>query len=206
MSKLTIPARSSSFASALDSLIVTSGDEKVTNTEAALESVVNTLEHGRDRGASVYVIGNGGSAAVAAHMANDLLNVGKLRALTLHDPSVLTCLANDYGYDNAYSRMVGTLAREGDLLIAISSSGKSRNICNAVEAAKSAKAKVLTLSGFREDNPLRRLGDVNMWISSQDYGMVEIAHLFILHNLADRLAQRAQGRQAEKVMLAAPDA
>ena len=206
MNKLTIAARSGSFATALGSVVVTSLDGNPVGSETALESIIDTLEQGRDHGASVYVIGNGGSAAVAAHIVNDFVNIGKLRAQTLHDPSVLTCMANDFGYDNAYSRMVTTLAREGDLLIAISSSGKSRNICNAVEAAKTAKAKSLTLSGFRGDNPLRRLGDMNIWVPGEDYGMVEIAHLFILHNLSDRLALRTRAKAGVDPLLASRDA
>jgi D-sedoheptulose 7-phosphate isomerase len=192
MGKLAIATRTSSFASVIDSLVVTSADLNSASPDTALEDIVDALD--RNRAASVFVIGNGGSAAVAAHIVNDFVNMGKLRALTLHDPSVLTCLANDYGYENAYARMVTTLARKGDMLIAISSSGKSKNICNAVEAAKAAGARTVTLSGFSTDNPLRRLGDVNIWVPSEDYGMVEIAHLFILHNLSDRLAQRQRAR------------
>jgi D-sedoheptulose 7-phosphate isomerase len=138
---------------------------------------------------SVYIIGNGGSAAVAAHIANDFVNAGKLRAITLHDAPVLTCMANDYGYDNAYARLLRTMARKGDILIAISSGGNSPNILNAVSAADEVGVRTVTLSGFKADNKLRRLGEINVWIPVEDYGLAEIGHLMILHNLADRLRE-----------------
>ncbi|CAM2007616.1 D-sedoheptulose-7-phosphate isomerase [Acanthopleuribacter pedis] len=138
-------------------------------------------------GGTVYVIGNGGSAAIAAHIVNDLVNVGGLRATVLHDAALMTCMANDYGYDQAYARMISTWARPEDLLIAISSSGNSANIRNAVAQMKQNGGAALTLSGFKPGNPLRGLGDLNLWLDSGDYGMVEVGHLFLLHHMADRL-------------------
>ena len=95
-------------------------------------------------------------------------------------------MANDYGYENAYARLLDTVLRPDDYVIAISSSGQSKNICQAVDMAKRHKAKVMTLSGFKESNPLRSLGDINFWLDSTDYGFVEVGHQFILHNLSDR--------------------
>jgi D-sedoheptulose 7-phosphate isomerase len=135
---------------------------------------------------AVYLIGNGGSAAVASHAQIDFLNVAKLRAQVLHEPSVITCMSNDYGYEHAYSRVLETMLRPNDLLIAISSSGKSKNIHQGVNKAMELGAKVITLSGFAGDNPLRHLGHLNYWLDSTDYGFVEIGHQFILHNLSDR--------------------
>jgi D-sedoheptulose 7-phosphate isomerase len=81
-----------------------------------------------------------------------------------------------------------------DMLIAISSSGNSANIRNAVSAAREIGAFSLTLSGFKGDNPLRTMGDTNVWLDSQDYGFVEIGHQFILHNLADRFNDKLKGQ------------
>jgi D-sedoheptulose 7-phosphate isomerase len=83
-------------------------------------------------------------------------------------------------------------ARE-DALIAISSSGQSANIRNAAAEMRRLGGKVVTLSGFKGDNPLRALGDFNIWLDSTDYGMVEIGHQFVLHNLADRIRLGMQG-------------
>jgi len=133
----------------------------------------------------IYIIGNGGSAGVAAHATTDFFNVG-IKASTLHESSLFSCLANDYGYEKVFSKQVEKLVDERDILIAISSSGNSMNIRNAVLAANKKKTLTITLSGFKANNPLRELGNFNVWLNSCDYGLVEIGHQFILHNVADR--------------------
>lgn len=135
----------------------------------------------------VFLLGNGGSAAIASHIRTDFVNSAKMRAVTLHESSVLTCFSNDYGYERAYERQICTMARDGDMLIAVSSSGKSSNILNAVDAATDMGCIVLTLSGFGYDNPLRTCGDLNAWLNSSDYGLVEIGHLFLLHYVTREL-------------------
>jgi len=107
--------------------------------------------------------------------------------MTLHDSSTLTCFSNDYGYENAFSRRVERLLTKNDVLIAISSSGQSANILNACKSASKNSASVFTLSGFNADNALRSLGNYNYWLNSDDYGMVEIGHLFLLHYISDLL-------------------
>lgn len=154
-----------------------------------IESLIKLLTHTRSNGGTLYVVGNGGSAAVASHAVTDFFNVGGLRAMTLHDSSTLTCFSNDYGYEHAFSRRVERLITKQDVLIAISSSGQSDNILNACKSAADQSATVITLSGFKADNPLRKLGDFNYWLDTDDYGMAEIGHLFLLHYLADLLAQ-----------------
>jgi D-sedoheptulose 7-phosphate isomerase len=155
--------------------------------EAALGGATELLTQLRARKGQLYVIGNGGSAGVASHAVTDFLNVGRLRAFTIHDPSLLTCMSNDYGYEVAFANILRTLASRDDVLIAISSSGKSMNIRNAAVAMHQLGGICITLSGFASGNPLRTMGDLNFWLDSSDYGMVEIGHQFILHNIADRL-------------------
>jgi D-sedoheptulose 7-phosphate isomerase len=166
---------------------VTDATGKPRDAEAAIVDLVATFTQLRSRGGRLYLVGNGGSAGVASHAVTDFLNVGSLRASTLHDPALITCMSNDYGYEAAFARIIHTVASAGDILIAISSSGQSANIRNAAAEMRTLRGKVVTLSGFKSDNPLRSLGDVNFWLDSSDYGMVEIAHQFILHNIADRL-------------------
>lgn len=170
--------------------MVASVDGRPEDTDAAIAVMLDRLSTLRFAGGSVYIIGNGGSAAVAAHIQNDLFNKGKLRAHVLHEPSLMTCMSNDFGYEQAFARQVGQYARKGDLLIAISSSGKSPNILQAVAGAREAGANVVTLSGFAADNPLFTRGDINFWSPSGDYGEVEVSHLFLLHYVADCLAER----------------
>ncbi len=165
------------------------------DTEQAMAGMVALLEDLRERGGHLYLVGNGGSAGVASHSVTDFLNVGKLRAATLHEPSLLTCMSNDYGYEAAFARIVATVATSADVLIAISSSGQSANIRNAAAAMRKLGGTTVTLSGFRRDNPLRLMGDFNVWLDSADYGMVEIGHQFVLHNIADRIRLGMQGNR-----------
>lgn len=147
----------------------------------------------RESARFLFLVGNGGSAAVASHAVTDFVNNGKLRATTLHDPSLLTCMTNDYGYESAFARVVEQMLGPGDLLVAISSSGQSMNILNAADQAKRNGGRVVTLTGFLSDNPLRQMGDLNFWLESADYGMVEIGHQFLLHNVSDRVRNALQG-------------
>ncbi|MBF0268337.1 MAG: SIS domain-containing protein [Alphaproteobacteria bacterium] len=138
-----------------------------------------------EAGHTLYFIGNGGSAGIASHLAIDYSKNGNLRSLALNDGAQLTCLANDLGYENVFSHPIGLHGRSGDLLIAISSSGRSVNILKAAETAKGKGMAVVTLSGFDGTNPLRRLGDINLHVASHQYGFVEILHLALLHAVLD---------------------
>jgi D-sedoheptulose 7-phosphate isomerase len=182
---MSIERRANEFSALLQSCEITTEDGTSLGVEPGIMAAFQMLAQVRDSG-SVYVIGNGGSAAVASHAVIDLINVAGLRAFTLHEPSVLTCIVNDYGYENAYSRLLRHMARPGDVLIAISSGGNSMNIRNAAEQVIHNGGRVITLSGFLRDNPLRTLGHLNIWLGASDYGLVEVGHQFILHNISDR--------------------
>ena len=157
--------------------------------EAGLKTLVRMWSRQRADGACVYWMGNGGSAAVASHLSQDLLNKGGIRSLTFNDPTLLTCMANDYGYREVFKRPLATLAREGDLLMAVSSSGMSENIVGAVEAALGKGLKVVALSAFSADNRLRRLGaTLSFHTPTASYGQAELAHGALLHAAMDCLA------------------
>ena len=187
ITSMALNARSSELHSIITSTQVTDASGNRLDTETSILQMLDLLRDLRRRNGSLYLVGNGGSAAVASHSVTDFLNVERLRATTLHDSSLITCMANDYGYENAFARILSTLAQPGDALIAISSSGKSPNICNAAAKVHELGGSVITLSGFAPDNPLRALGNLNIWLDARDYGMVEIGHQFVLHNIADRL-------------------
>lgn len=138
-------------------------------------------------GNKLIFVGNGGSAAIASHMATDYSKNGGVRSLALNDASMLTCLGNDLGYDRVFAKQLELHARSGDLVIAISSSGRSANILNAVDAAAAAGCTIATMSGFTPDNPLRRKGEWNFFVASDRYGFVEIGHLTICHAVLDFL-------------------
>jgi len=135
----------------------------------------------------LFFIGNGGSAAIASHMAADWLRAAGIAAMSFNEPAQLTCIANDLGYDWVFARPLLLHGHVGDVLFAISSSGQSRSILNAVAAAHSRNLHVITLSGFDADNPLRKLGDVNFHVPSDRYGIVEVAHHAICHAILDEV-------------------
>jgi D-sedoheptulose 7-phosphate isomerase len=151
----------------------------------AVNQVIALARRAQAAGNKLIFVGNGGSSAIASHMATDYSKNGDVRAMALNDTAMLTCLGNDLGYEQVFAKQVELYARADDLVIAISSSGRSANILNAVAAARAAKCAVVTLSGFTPDNPLRRLGDLNFYIDADRYGFVEIGHLTICHAILD---------------------
>ncbi|MDC0092767.1 SIS domain-containing protein [Alphaproteobacteria bacterium] len=127
-------------------------------------------------GGIIYIIGNGGSAAIASHAAIDFTKAANIPATTFNETSLLTCFANDYGYEYWVEKALEFYAKENDMVIFISSSGQSKNIINGARKAKDMGLPLVTLSGFLSTNPLRELGDVNLWIDSSKYNIVEIVH------------------------------
>ena len=173
------------LAEAISSCSYTSLPHSILPEEAALQACFKLIAETRAQKGIVYVIGNGGSAGIASHFSNDLMKALGIPSQTLYDTNLMTCLSNDLGYENVFSYPLQKLLKPNDLLIAISSSGKSKNILNAAEVALSRKAALVTLSGFLAENPLRRMGQLNFWIDRSDYGLVETAHFFLLHTIID---------------------
>ena len=135
----------------------------------------------------VFFIGNGGSSAICSHMAEDYTKCAGIPSHSFSDPALITCFANDYGYEHAQENWLNFFYEGEDLLVAISSSGESKNILNAVAAARKKGGKVMTLSGFKPDNTLSTLGDVNLVTPTENYGIVECFHQVALHIILDSL-------------------
>ncbi|MBN8989087.1 MAG: SIS domain-containing protein [Rhizobiales bacterium] len=166
---------------------VTGGTGEPLDAANVVTSLVSLAQRTHANGNKLIFVGNGGSAAIASHMATDYTKNGNVRSMALNDSSMLTCLGNDLGYEQVFAKQIEMHARAGDLLIAISSSGRSVNILNAVKAGAAAGCTVVTLSGFSSKNPLRGLGEFNFFIDSDRYGFVEIGHLTICHAILDFL-------------------
>src|SRR5882762_2823226 len=164
---------------------VTSASGTPIEMAEAINQVMALARRAHAAGNKLVFVGNGGSSAIASHMATDYSKNGDVRSMALNDTSMLTCLGNDLGYDQVFAKQIELYARSDDLVIAISSSGRSANILNAVKAARAAKCAVVTFSGFTADNPLRRLGGINFYVASDRYGFVEIGHLTICHAILD---------------------
>tara|TARA_B100001057_G_scaffold489328_1_gene575373 strand:- start:1455 stop:2033 length:579 start_codon:yes stop_codon:yes gene_type:complete len=139
----------------------------------------------------VHIFGNGGSASIASHFSLDLTNNTNIKCHSYNDASLITCFANDFGYENWVSKSINKYGNKNDLLILISSSGKSKNMINAVRAARKKKFyKILTLTGFERNNPLKKMGNINLWINSNQYNLIENIHQFWLLMIVDILKSK----------------
>jgi D-sedoheptulose 7-phosphate isomerase len=173
------------FAALLHGAEATTNDRETLPLADAFAQIAGRARKAHGAGNKLMFIGNGGSAGIASHMAIDYSKNGGLRSLAFNDGAALTCLGNDLGYDQVFAKQVEMHGHPGDVLIAISSSGRSANILNAVSAARAGGIFVATLSGFDADNALRRMGDVNLYIASHEYGFVEIGHAALCHAVLD---------------------
>ena len=170
----------------LRAMVVTDGLGAAVSARDGVDRWVAMTRAMHDRGGQLYIIGNGGSAGMASHMAADACKNGHLRALAFNDPALVTATANDLSYDQVFSLPLERLARAGDLLVAISSSGNSPNIVRALEATRGLAVEAVTLSAMRPDNRSRRMGDLNFYVPLDRYGWAESAHQVILHYWFDQ--------------------
>lgn len=177
-------ARFQDLKLALESCVFTTKQASISEAEA-FHAAKTLIQDTAKKNGIVYVIGNGGSAGIASHFSNDLMKALQIPSQTFYDSNLMTCLSNDIGYENVFSYPLERLLKPNDLLVAISSSGKSPNIVNAAQSAIQRKVPLITLSGFLGKNPLRALGVLNFWIDRCDYGLVETAHFFLLHTIID---------------------
>ena len=164
---------------------------------AAVARVVNRLDAARRRGSTIYVAGNGGSAATASHWVNDLGKATKnsdhepMRVMSLSDNvSWVTALANDEGYERVFSGQLENFARSGDVLIVISASGNSPNLLRAVELAQRRELETIALVGF-DGGALKGMVDDHIWLPTPKgaYGLVESAHGMLCHAVTLCLAE-----------------
>jgi len=152
-----------------------------------LDDAVSMIKSTMANQRKVIIAGNGGSAAMASHVAVDLTKNAGIRAVNFNEADLLTCFANDYGYEQWVSEALKFYADPGDLAILISSSGSSMNIVNGANTAKNLGVKRITFSGFNENNPLRQLGDINFYVDSKGYNIVEMSHHVWLLAIVDRI-------------------
>lgn len=179
-----------SFSEILINTIITNISGDILEQNDAIQKITDYFVEIKQNGNTVFLIGNGGSSGIISHASIDLLNACKIKAFPLTDNSHLTCFANDYGYENVFKEPLETLLTSNDALVAVSSSGSSKNIINAANLAKGKEAFVITFSGFNKNNPLRKIGNYNFWLNSNDYGKVEIGHSLLLHIITDVLSNQ----------------
>lgn len=149
--------------------------------ESAMLLLVKMARDTHAAGGTVLFCGNGGSAAICSHMAVDWTKNGGIRAMALHDAATLTCFGNDYGYEHVFAKQLEAYACEADMVVIISSSGRSPNVLATGRWCRDNRVRTVTLSGMEHTNELRRMGDLNFYVPCRDYGIVELAHTFLLH-------------------------
>tara|TARA_B100000959_G_scaffold142491_1_gene149563 strand:+ start:23 stop:592 length:570 start_codon:yes stop_codon:yes gene_type:complete len=158
-------------------------------SDEIIEKIViakNTLTQVKKNKAKIMIFGNGGSAAIASHASVDLTKNANIRAVNFNEADLITCFSNDYGYEKWIEKAIDFYADDKDVLILISSSGKSMNMINACKAARSKKiSKVITFTGNDINNPLSKLGDINFWINSKAYNFIENTHQVWLLTIVD---------------------
>ena len=146
----------------------------------------------RDKGKKVLIAGNGGSAAMASHVSVDLTKQAGIRSINFNEADLITCFANDYGYENWVAKAIEFYGDEGDVVILISSSGKSPNMINASIQAKSMNITVITLTGFEQDNPLSQFGELKFWVDSRAYNVIENIHQIWLLIVCDLILGKVE--------------
>ena len=156
-------------------------------------AVSDLIKEAHKQKRKTLIFGNGGSAAIASHFSVDLTKNARVRCTNYNESDLLTCFSNDYGYDKWVEKALEFYSDEDDVLILISASGSSKNMINAANYAKKNKIKsIVTLTGNKEDNPLKKLGDINFWVNSAAYNHIENIHQIILLSLVDLIIGKSE--------------
>ena len=134
----------------------------------------------------IIFAGNGGSAAMSSHCSVDLTKNAGIRSINFNEADLITCFSNDYGYEKWIEMAIKFYGDKGDILIVISTSGMSKNIINGIYAARKKKFKsIITFTGHNKKNSVSKLGDINMWVDSRAYNIVENIHQTWLLSIVD---------------------
>ena len=155
--------------------------------------VKNILVENNKNNKKIMIFGNGGSAAIASHFSVDLTKNAKIRCFNFNEADLITCFSNDYGYEKWVEKAVSFYGDEGDILIIISASGKSKNMINGCEAARKKKfSHIITFTGLDKGNPVSKLGDINFWINSKAYNYIENIHQIWLLTIVDLIIGKSE--------------
>lgn len=168
------------------------------NTPENFQKIANAVDimaSGIQKGGKVISCGNGGSMCDAMHFAEEL--TGRYRddrksipALSISDPSHITCVGNDYGFESIFSRFIEGIATENDILLAISTSGNSKNILKAIEAAKSKGMKIIGLTG-KTGGAMAQLCDVEIRAPHSEYAdRAQEIHIKVIHSIIDGIEKK----------------
>ncbi len=156
----------------------------------SLEKLGSKINSVKKNDKKILIFGNGGSCSIASHVAVDFAKNLNIKSTAYTDQALLTCFSNDYKFENYIKKIIETYASKGDLIILISSSGKSKNMINALKYAKLKKLFVATFTGFSKKNYLNKNGNIKFWIESKNYNIIENTHQIWLLTLCDYLSKK----------------
>jgi len=177
----------SELKACLDSLSVWDAAGKSLDPEMGFSRLREATLRLNQHGNTLYFIGNGASASMASHTSADLAKNAHLNTRVFTDLSLITALANDLCYEEVFAEPLRKQMRKGDMLVAISSSGRSPNILRAAREARERGGVVVTMSAMQPDNPLRTMGSFNFYVPADTYGLAETSHAAILHFWVDQM-------------------
>jgi len=162
-----------------------------------LNDCLNLFKIIKKRKKKIILLGNGGSAAIASHISVDLSKNAKIRSTNFNEADLITCLSNDYGHHNWMKAALSMYCDKGDVVILISSSGKSLNILNAAKWCKRKRIKLITFSGNDKENLLKKNNKqgINFWINSKAYNYIEAMHLLLLMSITDHIIGKVVYKQ-----------
>jgi D-sedoheptulose 7-phosphate isomerase len=158
----------------------------------ALDRISKNIKSINKKNKKVIILGNGGSAAIASHVSVDLTKNAKIRSINFNEPDLLTCFSNDYGYKKVFSKSLEFYADKGDLVIIISSSGCSKNLLEAAKFCLRKKFFLCTFTGMNRLNPLSKMGNINLWVNSKSYNIIENIHQIWLLSITDRIIGKTE--------------
>ena len=153
---------------------------------SSLDKIAKTLSSLKKKN-KVIIFGNGVSAAISSHVSVDLTKNAKVRSINFNEADLLTCFANDYGYEKVFSKSLEFYADRGDVVIIVSSSGRSKNLLEAAKICKKKKILLYTFTGFSKSNPLKKMGNINLWVNSKAYNIIENIHQIWLLSIVDKI-------------------
>jgi len=176
--------------------------EKLKNEKTTIESVGNLVFDCLNDGGTIYLFGNGGSAADSQHIAAELVGRYQIKrdglpavALTTNT-SILTAISNDFGYDHVFERQVESFVKSKDIVMGISTSGNSSNVVNGILAAKKIGAKTVVLTGVK-DSKLAKIADIVLKVPSQNTQRIQESHILIGHIICDIVESKLQNNESK---------
>jgi len=175
--------------------------EQIESYEEQILLVKKIFENTSKKGRKVIIVGNGGSAAIASHVSVDLSKNANIRSVNFNDADLITCLSNDYSYEDWIISALKMYVDNGDVVILISSSGRSKNHIKAASFLIKNKINLITFTGNDKNNLLKKTNakGINFWIDSKSYNLIEISHLYILLMIVDLIIGRSSYSASRKI-------